>query len=115
MYGITNGDELALSIINNTENIIISGCRTAHPFASAMNQWSKEWILQIDTNGLILSDWVSEDVANRGCILSMKNVGESYIYNSSVNMYISDTDYRRVNKHLQKRYSNKIIALANKL
>jgi hypothetical protein len=103
VYGVMNAEELSLSIIENYKHeIIIGGCKGSYYFGSYLDAWSKEWILTIDTVGTILREWQSNDLPNRGCIRGVQIVDSSIVYTSSLNQYLSDTDFRAKNNFCKR-------------
>jgi Secretion system C-terminal sorting domain len=107
VFGTSNAEEMAQSILTrNSNSIVIGGQKASSYFGSYLNAWSKEWILKIDSSGNIVSEWSSSDVPNRSLIRGMHILGDSYIYTSSINQYLSDTDFRATNNFCKRDTAN---------
>ena len=98
VYGSATAEEIGLSIIENHKHeIIIGGCKYFNNFSNPLGTWTKEWIFIIDESGNIRKEWASSDIDNRGCVIGLSIKNDSYLYSSSINTFLSASDFRRVN------------------
>jgi Secretion system C-terminal sorting domain len=87
VYG-TNFDELGLSLIEFQDGVLIGGARGYSNIINNTDNWNRELLIWVDTEGNIEREWLSNAGIHRSAVVGLQVVEDKYIYGGAAVTYV---------------------------